>query len=226
MSDERKQILDMLAEGKISAEEAERLLDRLSELGATGTPEGASSSNASSPAAHAEHGATGSIPKYLRVVVDDPDGDKVNIRVPLQLVRTGVKLAAMVPSEARDKLNDKGIDLSQFSGMDTEERIQVLHGTIGTESQQRARIQQATPGVSGGAAIAPVAVGHLIILGSVDRLHRGHEDLSQKVEAGFHDGMIHLQVFGDDAHVLQRLGRDEAVVESESQDAQAILLSE
>jgi hypothetical protein len=98
MSTERRQILDMLAQGKISAEDAERLLAKLE-----APPEAAPVKAAS--------------PKFLRVQVDSEDGDKVNIRVPLSLVRTGVKLTAMMPREAGDTLKEKGIDLSQIAGL-------------------------------------------------------------------------------------------------------------
>ena len=78
----------MLAEGKISADEAERLIAAME----------------ASPALSA-HAVAGSLagkprPKYLRVVVDSEDDGghegptKVNVRVPMQLLRAGVCLAA------------------------------------------------------------------------------------------------------------------------------------
>jgi len=82
MNEERKQILDMLAAGKISAEDAERLLDKLGHGEASGTCE-----TEYPPAASGEKPKN---PKYLRVHVDSADGDKVNIRVPLALIRTGI----------------------------------------------------------------------------------------------------------------------------------------
>jgi hypothetical protein len=59
--------------------------------------------------------------KYLRVTVL-PDAehehsgsvDRVNVRVPMSLIRAGIKLTSLIPPEARDKVNgalrDKGID--------------------------------------------------------------------------------------------------------------------
>jgi len=42
------------------------------------------------------------------------DYDRVNIRVPMSLIRAGIKLTSLIPSEARDKVNlalhEKGID--------------------------------------------------------------------------------------------------------------------
>lgn len=109
MSDSQKRILEMLAEKKISVDEASRL------LGAIGQPAGSGSHSS-------DRAQTGrQRPKYLRVVVQ-PNADvvgaeveHVNIRVPLALIHAGVKLTALIPSHAAgqvtDALKDKGIDL-------------------------------------------------------------------------------------------------------------------
>jgi len=94
MNDDRRSILQMLAEGKINAEEAERLLSAL---------------DRSEPAAPRPVAAGGGAPRYLRVSVDtDEPGDgptKVNIRVPMSLLRAGVRLTSLIPPQARDHLN-------------------------------------------------------------------------------------------------------------------------
>ena len=113
MNEERRQILNMLAEGKITAEEAERLMDRLE----AGQPREAT------PSADSERPAK---LKFLRVFVDSSDGDKVNIRVPLALIGTGVKLAAVLPNDVNQKLGEKGFDLGKLSEMDTEELYKAL----------------------------------------------------------------------------------------------------
>jgi hypothetical protein len=127
MSDSKKKILEMLAKGKISADDAYRLLGVLEEgEGSEGEP------------AKAEPVVAGK-GKYLRVnVVPDPDSpggghaDRVNVRVPLSLVRAGIKLTSLIPSEARDKVNDslkeKGInfDVNSIKAEDLEELIQAL----------------------------------------------------------------------------------------------------
>jgi hypothetical protein len=135
MNAERKQILEMLADGKITADEAAQLLDRLAE-GRTEESEPAAARGAADVNGRTDPGADGAAaahregpsrkPKFLRVQVDSTDGDRVNIRVPLELVRTGVRLSAMLPENARTKLNDKGIDLSQISGLQGEELIEAL----------------------------------------------------------------------------------------------------
>lgn len=90
--EERKTILDMVASGKLSAAEAERLLTAVE----TGT-----SPNSELTVARK--------PKYLRVLVEtDEGGDgptKVNIRVPLQLLRAGVKLTSLIPPRATQEID-------------------------------------------------------------------------------------------------------------------------
>lgn len=103
MSEDRKRILQMLADGKITADEAERLLDALRP--GTAVPPTPDEPNRNW--------------KYLRVLVDADDEKsgptKVNIRVPMQLIRAGVKLSGVIPQEARDKANaalhEQGVDL-------------------------------------------------------------------------------------------------------------------
>ena len=94
MNEQRKDILDMLAEGKITAAEAEQLIAALER----DQPPAASSLEAR-PKGKA---------KYLRVVVDaleDGEPARVNVRVPLQLLRAGVRLAALIPPQALGKAN-------------------------------------------------------------------------------------------------------------------------
>jgi len=94
MNDDRRSILQMLAEGKITADEAERLLAAL-DRGAL-RPEGAG------PLGHNAQ------PKYLRVTVDSDDEGgptKVNIRVPMSLLRAGVRLTHLIPPKAREQVN-------------------------------------------------------------------------------------------------------------------------
>jgi len=118
MSTERKQVLEMLAEGKISAADADRLLDKVASSGR----------QAEGDAGNAAGDAKGSkpTPKFLHVEVDANDGDRVNIRVPMFLVRTGIKLSTMLPSKVSRKLTENGIDLSQLSGLDGDELVQAL----------------------------------------------------------------------------------------------------
>ena len=101
MSRERAKILRMVAEGTITPEEGERLLNRLDPAGtatAAAEPEPDNGNRKSGPL------------KYLRVVVDGRD--KVNIRIPIGLIRTGIKLTTLMPLSASEHLSEHGIDLS------------------------------------------------------------------------------------------------------------------
>jgi len=124
MNEQRRQVLQMLADGKITAAEAERLIDAL----AREEPE-------SSPGAAPR---PKSRPRYLRVVVqsdDDSGGDapsRINVRVPLQLLRAGVRLTSLLPPEALLKINaelDRSgvpIDLTQLKPQHIEDLIEHL----------------------------------------------------------------------------------------------------
>ena len=93
MSEERKKILEMLANGKITTAEAEKLLNAVeSKIDQTLQKEVSSQSK---------------IPKYLFVKVDSTNGDKVNIRIPLKIIRAGIKLKSLIPQEAQDKIDEK-----------------------------------------------------------------------------------------------------------------------
>ncbi len=116
MSAERRKVLEMLAAGKITSEDAERLLEKL---------EKQTTDQRLAPQEGLKSAPSGKL-KFLRVVVDSSDGDKVNIRVPLGLVRTGIKLSTMLPAEASQKLAERGIDLAQLSGLQGEELIEAL----------------------------------------------------------------------------------------------------
>lgn len=117
MNEQRRQILQMLAEGKVTADEAERLIDALGRE----QPE-------SAPAVKAR-------PKYLYVEVVDTSSDepsRINIRVPLQLLRAGVRLASLIPPQALTRVNAElakagvPIDLAELKPQQLEELIDQL----------------------------------------------------------------------------------------------------
>ncbi len=121
MNEDRKRILDLLADGKINADEAERLIMALS---------GGSGGDADAQTARRR-------PKFLRVVVDSGGGygegpAKVNVRIPMQLLRAGVRLGALIPVQAREQVNaalrEQGIplDVSQIKPDNLEALIEQL----------------------------------------------------------------------------------------------------
>lgn len=122
MNEQRKAILEMLAEGRINADEAERLLTAI-EPGET------------APAA--DRPKTGK--KYLRLVVgytENGEPGRVNIRVPVALLRAGVRLSALVPAQALEKANAEmaksGVpfDLTQLKPDELEELVNHLDEVI------------------------------------------------------------------------------------------------
>jgi polyhydroxyalkanoate synthesis regulator phasin len=118
MSAERRKVLEMLAEGKITAEDAEKLLDKLAAPGAEPEVAKEKASEESSSEAKKQ--------RYLRIVVDSPDRDQVNLRVPLAFMRTGMKLLAVIPPRVAEKLSAHGIDLSALAAVKGEDLTQVL----------------------------------------------------------------------------------------------------
>ena len=118
MNEERKKVLAMLADGKITADEAERLLDALQDKNTETSPQTALAKTLDN------------LPKYLFLKVDSADGDKVNIRVPLKLVKAGIKLQALLPQDAQvkinAKLNEKGINLEDFKNENLKDILDAL----------------------------------------------------------------------------------------------------
>lgn len=138
MNEQRRQILQMLADGKITADEAERLITAL-DREPPDSPPGAASRPKSRP-------------KYLRVLVSAEDGTgdgvgRINIRVPLQLLRAGVRLTSLVPPQALTQVNEQlsrsgvPIDLTQLKPQDIEELIEQLDDIIVDVDQSDAKVQ-------------------------------------------------------------------------------------
>ncbi len=115
-NESKKKILEMLSNGKISVEEATALLSKLQDPDTT-----------DEQVIETESGEVKrKTPRYLRVVVDSANGDKVNVRVPMSLLKTGIKLSALVPGNAAEKMSSHGFDLSQLSNLDGDELIEAL----------------------------------------------------------------------------------------------------
>ncbi len=134
MNENRRQILEMLAAGKVTADEAERLLAAL-ESGSATVGEHTGTVNAGNGAA----ATVKTKAKYLRVLVEadqDMTGLKgpttVNVRVPMQLLRAGVRLASLIPQQAHNQLDEAlnrhgvPLTLSQIKPENLEELIDHL----------------------------------------------------------------------------------------------------
>lgn len=124
-NDSHKKILEMLSDGKITVEEATALLSKLQDTDTT-----------YEEISETESGEIRKrTPRYLRVVVDSANGDKVNVRVPMSLLKTGIKLSALLPGNAAEQMSSHGFDLSQLSNLDGDELIEALSDlTVDVES--------------------------------------------------------------------------------------------
>ncbi len=121
MSDDMKKILEMLEKGKISSAEAERLIDAV----------GAPAKDKAAPAISGQDRVLSAF-KYLYVKVTSTEKDNVDVRVPLSLVRAGMKLTSLIPPAAMDEINssmqEAGItlDFNNLKDTDIEDLIEGL----------------------------------------------------------------------------------------------------
>jgi hypothetical protein len=113
MSDETRRVLDLLAQGKVTVDEADQLLRAI----AAPPPDAA----ASTP-----NEGERPKPRYVRIAVHKPakEGHRdkdVNIRVPIAIVKSGMRLGALIPGLAGEefaaKMRERGLDVD-FSKLD------------------------------------------------------------------------------------------------------------
>ncbi|MDA3935617.1 MAG: hypothetical protein PF636_01945 [Actinomycetota bacterium] len=135
MSEDRKRILDMLAEGKITAAEADTL------LGALGAP-----ADGPSPSSGTKTAVTGP-PKFLYVKVTGED--TVDVKVPLGLLRAGLKLTSLIPPQAMDQINESmsesgmTLDLNNLKAEDIEgiiENLREMEVNVNSKNGDKVRV--------------------------------------------------------------------------------------
>ena len=104
-----RRILELLAQGKITVDEADQLLRAVGAPPSDAPPKATTTDGTQRPSA-----------KWLRVTVDKAAREgrprkQVTVRVPMALVRGGVKLGAIIPRMAADPigkhLREQGIDV-------------------------------------------------------------------------------------------------------------------
>jgi hypothetical protein len=130
MSEETRKVLEMLSDGKINVQEAEQLLAAV---------------DAPSQAVQKVE------PRYFRILVNKParDGKKaenVNIRVPITVVRGGLRLSALFPSMLGNKKmqleNGTELDLSKIHYADLEAMIKDIGElTVDVDGDAQVRIR-------------------------------------------------------------------------------------
>ena len=133
MSEETRKVLEMVSQGKVSVLEAEQLL------------------NAVASGADAEQRPAN--PKYFRITVTKPasegkKGENVNIRVPISVVRGGLRLSALFPGMFGKKKiqlhNGAELDLSNVTYADLEAMIKDIGEVsvdVDDEEGKRVRIR-------------------------------------------------------------------------------------
>ena len=132
MSEETRQVLEMLSNGKVTVQEAEQLLQAVL------------SGSQASDEKKAE-------PRYFRILVNKParDGKKpeaVNIRVPMTVIRGGLRLGALLPGMMGNKkiqlANGGELDLSKVTYTDLEAMIKDIGElTVDVDGEAQVRIR-------------------------------------------------------------------------------------
>lgn len=110
MTDEKARVLQMIQDGKITVDEGMALLDALNE--SDGYQKDSTSLNLSD--------------RFLKVRVDNSQS-KVNVNIPLKLIKVTSKLVTMgmkyIPDDARREMENKGIDITKI---DFEELVDLI----------------------------------------------------------------------------------------------------
>ena len=132
MSEETRKVLDMLANGRVSVQEAEQLLQAVAAPSATVDDKKVE-------------------PRYFRILVNKParEGKKaeaVNIRVPMTVVRGGLRLGALFPGMMGKKKiqldNGTELDLSKVTYTDLEAMIKDIGElTVDVDGDAQVRIR-------------------------------------------------------------------------------------
>jgi hypothetical protein len=98
MSEEKRIILEMVKDGKISVDEAEQLLEKANPVGSMDDTHVAKKPNSK---------------KFLRIRVTEEDEVKVNIKIPMALAKVGLKF---IP-KGKLKVNGEQISADQIMEM-------------------------------------------------------------------------------------------------------------
>lgn len=132
MSEETRKVLEMLSKGMVSVQEAEQLLQAVT------APSQAVEENRVEP-------------RYFRILVNKPasEGKKaeaVNIRVPMTVVRGGLRLGSLLPGMlAKKKIqlaNGTELDLSKVTYTDLEAMIKDIGElTVDVDGDAQVRIR-------------------------------------------------------------------------------------
>ena len=124
MNDDTRRILDLLAAGKVTVAEAEELLTAVKEA----------------PPADGQPAGSGDASRYLRIDIEKPAADgsrtrRVNLRVPIGVIRSGLRLGALLKGDRSgigqritDRLKAKGLDVIDLSALDEADLEEIIGG--------------------------------------------------------------------------------------------------
>lgn len=96
MSEEKKKILEMLKNGEISVDEADKLLESL------GTD-----TQSTDLARKKDNLAS----RFIRIQVNSQSGDNVRVNIPLSLAKVGM---SFIPQEAKAEMESHGVNLESI----------------------------------------------------------------------------------------------------------------
>ena len=115
MKEEVMKILKMVEGGKIKAEEALSLLDAIFDTTKTYKKEG----------------------KFLKIHVEEEDGEKIKISVPLNFIKFMNKF---IPKNVKEKIEEYGVDLNEIASLVQEEVPSEPLVDIESEDGERVKI--------------------------------------------------------------------------------------
>lgn len=129
MSDDTRRVLDLLAQGKVTVDEAQQLLGAINAPAADEAGSGARADQGERPK-----------PRWVRIAIHksakDGRHDKdLNIRVPIAIVRNGMRLGALIPGLAGEqvaaRMRERGLDadFSKLEAVDIDAMLKELGDT-------------------------------------------------------------------------------------------------
>jgi hypothetical protein len=137
---EQMKILEMLKDGKITPEQADKLLDKLAKLDAEPDEDDFVVDDPRGYAASAQAVkvkiAKGKKRKFFCIKINTQNGKNINLRLPMAVAKAGVKLSALLPESAMGTLKEKGVNLDELSnlkGDDLTEALEALDIKINTD---------------------------------------------------------------------------------------------
>lgn len=113
MNEEQRRILQMVADGKLTSEEAAELLDALQAETRRGDVEQTPQGPRGDSPYWRQQGPARRTPRTLMIQISEGNDSHVNLRIPFGLFRAAGKY---IPRKAQASLSEYGIDLEELLG--------------------------------------------------------------------------------------------------------------